>query len=293
MEKLVFLLMSAVFRRRGLLLFAPLLYITGMLLYMGSLSFDVVSINNGVVFVHKRHIPGSVYRSPQVFQNLWPLMQADAANATQNVLMKAWNVKEGGEWKPCANKSVPERELPKSNGFFIIEANGGLNQQRLAISDAVAVAGLLNATLLIPIFHFNSVWRDSSKFGDIFDENFFIQTLGNRVHVVRELPDDVLQQFDNNISNIVNLRVKAWSSPAHYLKKVLPQLLEMRAVRIAPFSNRLAESVPSKIQELRCFANFGALIFSEPIRTLAERMVERMVKHSSQSGGKYVSVHLR
>ncbi|XP_057453936.1 O-fucosyltransferase 9 isoform X2 [Lotus japonicus] len=292
MEKLVFLLMSAVFRRRGLLLFAPLLYITGMLLYMGSLSFDVVSINNGVVFVHKRHIPGSVYRSPQVFQNLWPLMQADAANATQN-LMKAWNVKEGGEWKPCANKSVPERELPKSNGFFIIEANGGLNQQRLAISDAVAVAGLLNATLLIPIFHFNSVWRDSSKFGDIFDENFFIQTLGNRVHVVRELPDDVLQQFDNNISNIVNLRVKAWSSPAHYLKKVLPQLLEMRAVRIAPFSNRLAESVPSKIQELRCFANFGALIFSEPIRTLAERMVERMVKHSSQSGGKYVSVHLR
>jgi len=53
------------------------------------------------------------------------------------------------------------------------------------------------------------------------------------VHVVRELPDDILQLFDNNISNIVNLRVKAWSSPAHYLKKVLPQLLEMRCV---PFS---------------------------------------------------------
>jgi hypothetical protein len=51
--------------------------------------------------------------------------------------------------------------------------------------------------------------------------------------VVRELPDDILQLFDNNISNIVNLRVKAWSSPAHYLKKVLPELLEMRCV---PFS---------------------------------------------------------
>lgn len=120
-----------------------------------------------------------------------------------------------------------------------------------------------------------------------------LKSLGKHVHVVRELPDDILQQFDNNISNIVNLRVKAWSSPAHYLKKVLPQLLEMRAVRIAPFSNRLAQSVPSKIQGLRCFANFGALRFSEPIRTLAESMVDRMVKHSSQSGGKYVSVHLR
>ncbi|XP_045823679.1 auxin response factor 2A-like isoform X1 [Trifolium pratense] len=29
------------------------------------------------------------------------------------------------------------------------------------ICDAVAVAGLLNATLVIPIFHLNSVWRDS------------------------------------------------------------------------------------------------------------------------------------
>lgn len=31
----------------------------------------------------------------------------------------------------------------------------------MQICDAVAVAGLLNATLVIPIFHLNSVWRDS------------------------------------------------------------------------------------------------------------------------------------
>ena len=86
MEKLVFILMSAVFRRRGLLLFAPLLYISGMLLYMGSLSIDVVSIKNGVVLVHKRAPPGSVYRSPQLFQNLWPFMEADNGT-TLNVVL--------------------------------------------------------------------------------------------------------------------------------------------------------------------------------------------------------------
>lgn len=118
-------------------------------------------------------------------------------------------------------------ESPKSNGFLIIEANGGLNQQRLSICDAVAVAGLLNATLVIPIFHLNSVWRDSSKFGDIFDEEFFIYALRNHVKVVKQLPEDVLQRFDNNISNIVNLRVKAWSSPVYYRQKVLPKLLEL------------------------------------------------------------------
>lgn len=184
-------------------------------------------------------------------------------------------------------------ELPKSNGFLIIEANGGLNQQRLSICDAVAVAALLNATLVIPMFHFNSVWRDSSKFGDIFDEEFFIYALRNHVHVVRELPENVLLRFDNNISSIVNLRVKAWSSPIYYLKKVLPKLLEMGAIRIAPFSNRLAHAVPSSIQALRCLTNFEALRFSESIRILAARLFDRMVKDSSKSEGKYISVHLR
>lgn len=67
-----------------------------------------------------------------------------------------------------------------------------------------------------------------SKFRDIFDEDFFIHALKNDVDVVPELPRDVLEQFDNNISSIVNLRVKAWSSPTYYLQKVLPKLRQMR-----------------------------------------------------------------
>jgi hypothetical protein len=31
----------------------------------------------------------------------------------------------------------------------------------IQICDAVAVASILNATLLTPVFHLNSVWRDS------------------------------------------------------------------------------------------------------------------------------------
>ncbi|KDP34835.1 hypothetical protein JCGZ_11197 [Jatropha curcas] len=294
-ERLIFILVSVVFRRRGVLLFAPLMYISGMLLYMGSLNFDVdLNLKSGGVVVRKRPPPGSVYRSPQVFEKLWPYMETES-NGSNNALMTAWDPKLRNGWKPCGNgnNETSEAELPKSNGFLIIEANGGLNQQRLSICDAVAVAGLLNATLVIPIFHLNSVWQDSSKFGDIFDEEFFIHALKNDVDVIHELPRDVLEQFDNNISSIINLRVKAWSSPTYYLQKVLPKLIQMRAVRIAPFSNRLAHAVPPDIQRVRCLANFEALRFSEPIRTLAEKMVDRMVKNSSQSGGKYVSVHLR
>ncbi|KAL5704205.1 O-fucosyltransferase 9 [Ranunculus cassubicifolius] len=293
-ESFVYFLVYAVLKRRGFLLFAPLLYISGMLMYMGSLSLE------GGVGIGGRAangpLPlGSTYRSPEVFENLWPSMQLDHRNSS-NALMKTWHMKIGESWKPRVNWSTSltgSSELPRSNGFLIIEANGGLNQQRISICDAVAVAGLVNATLVIPMFHLNSVWRDSSKFGDIFDEEFFIHALRNNVQVVRELPEDILEQFEHNISTIVNLRVKAWSSPKYYLQRVLPKLTELGAVRIAPFSNRLAHAVPSNIQDLRCFANYEALRFSQPIRTLAERMVDRMVTNSSISGGKYISVHLR
>ncbi|KMT20107.1 hypothetical protein BVRB_1g001250 [Beta vulgaris subsp. vulgaris] len=307
-ERVVYIVIATVFRRKGVLLFAPLLYITGMLAYMGSLSLDskvnggerigleklkgnIVEFSGGFVLNEPR-LPGSLYRSPEVFERLWPFLQ-DEANHSTNALTTVWPTRYQRGWKPCINNSAVETELPKSNGYFIIEANGGLNQQRLSICDAVAVAGLLNATLVIPIFHLNSVWRDSSKFGDIFDEDFFIYALRNNVNVVRQLPEDVLQRYNHNISSIVNLRLKAWSSPSYYLQKVLPRLLALGAVRVAPFSNRLANTVPPEVQGLRCLANFEALRFSQPIRSLAEVMVQRMVQKSLSSGGKYVSVHLR
>ncbi|XP_010538926.1 PREDICTED: uncharacterized protein At1g04910-like [Tarenaya hassleriana] len=291
-ERLVFMLVSSIFRRKGVLLLAPLLYITGMLLFMGSFGFSVLDLGHGVEIVYKRAPPGSVYRSPKVFKRLWPFMEADTNASSHNALMTAWYPRAKNVWKPCINTNVSAAGS-NSNGFFIIEANGGLNQQRLSICDAVAVAGLLNATLVIPIFHLNSVWRDSSKFGDIFDEDFFIHALRNNVNVVKELPKNILERYNYNISSIVNLRLKAWSSPTYYLQKVLPQLLRLGAVRVAPFSNRLAHAVPAHIQGLRCLANFEALRFSEPIRMLAEKLVDRMVEKSFGRGGKYVSVHLR
>lgn len=43
---------------------------------------------------------------------------------------------------------------------------------------------------------------------------------------MRELPEDIFERFDRNLSRILNLRVKAWSSKTYYIQKVLPKLLE-------------------------------------------------------------------
>lgn len=67
--RLIFLLFSFLLRRHAVLLLAPVIYISGMLLYMGTLSLDLPS-SAGVA-------RGSVYRSPEVFEHLWPAMEAD------------------------------------------------------------------------------------------------------------------------------------------------------------------------------------------------------------------------
>lgn len=87
-ERLGFAVISAVYRRRGVLLLAPLLYISLMLLYMSSVGFDTVanlsnrSGDNGDDLAR----PGSVYRSPQLFEKLWPFMEAESINGSSNLV---------------------------------------------------------------------------------------------------------------------------------------------------------------------------------------------------------------
>ncbi|KAM0005603.1 putative GDP-fucose protein O-fucosyltransferase [Helianthus debilis subsp. tardiflorus] len=161
LERWVYAVISAVYRRRGVLLFAPLLYVSAMLLYMGTMGFHLGFTTTTPSSAPPPPPLGSLYRSPQLFQHLWPYIQPQNNQTNNDLMMNVWNIKSRPSWKPCNNLQNSQAELPKSNGFLIIEANGGLNQQRLSICDAVAVAGLLNATLVIPIFHLNSVWRDS------------------------------------------------------------------------------------------------------------------------------------
>ncbi|XP_042501600.1 protein ESMERALDA 1-like isoform X1 [Macadamia integrifolia] len=183
--------------------------------------------------------------------------------------------------------------LPDSNGYIYVEANGGLNQQRTSICNAVAVAGYLNATLVIPYFHFHSIWRDPSKFNDIYDEDHFISTLKNVVRVVDKIPEYIMERFDHNLSNVYNFKVKAWSPIRYYRDAVLPKLLDEQVIRISPFANRLSFDVPPAVQRFRCLANYEALQFSNPIATLANSLVAKMKERSANNNGKYVAVHLR
>ncbi|KAF8719556.1 hypothetical protein HU200_024291 [Digitaria exilis] len=275
--------LAALLRRQAVFLFAPLLYVAAMLLYMGSVPLDAVPR------IIARQPPGSVYRSPQLYQRLRADMDAD--NST-DALATVWrHTYKGGTWRPCIENGT--NGLPESNGYIYVEANGGLNQQRTSICNAFAIAGFLNATLIIPNFHFHSIWRDPSKFSDIYDKDHFVQRLQNDVRVVDKIPDFIMERFGHNLSNVFNFKIKAWARIQYYKDAVLPKLIEKRFIRISPFANRLSFDAPPAVQRLRCLSNFEALKFSKPIVSLSETLVSRMRNRSAESDGKYISVHLR
>lgn len=74
-QRLAWIFLSVLLRRQGFFLFAPLIYISIMLLYMGTVSFDVVPI------IKHRPAPGSVYHSPELYAKLRHEMDADNSSA--------------------------------------------------------------------------------------------------------------------------------------------------------------------------------------------------------------------
>jgi hypothetical protein len=72
-----------------------------------------------------------------------------------------WESAKSGGWRPS---SAPRSDWPpptkETNGYLRVRCNGGLNQQRSAICNAVLAARIMNATLVLPELDANSFWHD-------------------------------------------------------------------------------------------------------------------------------------
>ncbi|CAI9086836.1 OLC1v1020755C1 [Oldenlandia corymbosa var. corymbosa] len=188
-------------------------------------------------------------------------------------------------WKPCAD----QRDWNPNEGtygYIMVTANGGINQQRVAICNAVAVARLLNAVLVLPELMYSSVWRDASQFGDIYQEEYFINYLKPDVQIVKELPKE-LQSLDlDAIGSVVSdVDIMKEAKPGFYKKHILPILLRNRVVHFVGFGNRLAsDPIPFQVQRLRCRCNFHALRFIPKIQETGALLIQRMRQNVTRLG---------
>ncbi|XP_076886804.1 O-fucosyltransferase 29-like [Bidens hawaiensis] len=189
----------------------------------------------------------------------------------------------------CSERSpyyAPPTNQRLSNGYLLIAASGGLNQQRTGITDAVVVARILNATLVIPELDHHSYWKDNSDFDNIFDVNWFISFLARDVPVVKRVPDKFMRSFEKPP---YTMRVPRKSEPQFYIDEVLPILVKRSVVQLTKFDYRLANDLDEELQRLRCRVNYHALRFTKPIQNLGQKIVMEMRKMAPR----YIAIHLR
>ncbi|KAI0495896.1 hypothetical protein KFK09_022203 [Dendrobium nobile] len=194
-----------------------------------------------------------------------------------------WKAPSSRDFVQCVSPNPSYSSPGESRGYLVVYTNGGLNQMRAGICDMVAVARIINATLVIPKLDKRSFWQDSSKFSDVFDEDHFISALANDVRIVKKLPKELKAEtkaFKHFIS---------WSGMDYYQDEISHLWDDYKVIQAAKSDSRLANNkLPLDIQRLRCRAFYGALRFAPHIESLGKLLVERMRSH-----GLYIALHLR
>ncbi|EOY22430.1 O-fucosyltransferase family protein, putative [Theobroma cacao] len=199
-----------------------------------------------------------------------------------------WQQPDGNGYRPCLEFSIGYRKKSakisgEKNRFLVVVAAGGLNQQRNQIIDAVVIARILEASLVVPILQVNLIWEDESEFSDLYDVEHFKRTLRADVRVVSSLPSTHLAA-KQTIVNQIPYNV----SPLWIRARFFKRLNQDGALVLGGLDSKLSKNLPPDLQKLRCKVAFHALRFSRPILQLGNQLARRMWIE-----GPYIALHLR
>ncbi|XP_022946720.1 O-fucosyltransferase 35 [Cucurbita moschata] len=226
------------------------------------------------------------YREGESSMERTPMMESRVVGSQNGVeYSEIWTKPDSENFAPCIDEGRRHKKLDaKTNGYILVNANGGLNQMRFGICDMVVIAKVMKAVLVLPSLDHKSYWADESGFKDLFNWQHFLQTLENDVHIVETLPPAYAELVPFNKTPI------SWSKTGYYKAEVLPLLKQHKVMYFTHTDSRLANNgLSSSIQKLRCRVNFEALKYSSPIEELGNTLVSRM----RQNGSLYIALHLR
>ncbi|CAI9115508.1 OLC1v1016423C2 [Oldenlandia corymbosa var. corymbosa] len=218
-----------------------------------------------------------------------------AAGSKGSVNKKLWGKVQALEGlHPYAN---PRSAFPdpnkQNNGFIYAKIFGGFEKIRTSICDLVAVARLLNATLIVPeiqeSIRSTGISFQFKSFSYMYNEQQFISALANDVIILKQLPPNLSEARKQK--KFPTFRPQHSAPPEFYMTNVLSKLKESKVVGLILTDGGCLESIlPQRlveVQRLRCRVAFHALQFRSEIITLGRLMVERL----RASGQPYLAYH--
>lgn len=84
-----------------------------------------------------------------------------------------WRQPDGEGYRPCLDFSLDYRKMSariskEKRKFLVVVVSGGVNQQRNQIVDAVVIARILEAALVVPVLQVNRIWADERLVSVLF-----------------------------------------------------------------------------------------------------------------------------
>eukprot|EP00245_Coleochaete_scutata_P013078 TRINITY_DN5217_c0_g1_i2.p1 TRINITY_DN5217_c0_g1~~TRINITY_DN5217_c0_g1_i2.p1 ORF type:complete len:526 (+),score=69.66 TRINITY_DN5217_c0_g1_i2:66-1643(+) len=197
---------------------------------------------------------------------------------------RIWGKPNDLGFTPCVEPERGYSRPVESDKYLYVHCNGGLNQMRAGICDMVAIARIMNVTLVLPEVDKESFWQDESEFSDIFDEEYFMEALKGDVRIIKKLPD-----VAEHLVYRVPKGFQSWSPAEYYESEIRAFYDSFSVVKVIRSDARLANNgLPSDIQKLRCRVHYDALRFHPSIEQLGHKLVKRMQKE-----GPFIALHLR